>query len=163
MHIEIAQIFTQIVSFLVVLWVLSKFAWKPLLKILDDREKKIRSEFDQIEQEKKEAAELVAEYQNKLAFADQEVKEIIRKGHEAGQLVAQEIENKAHAEAKKIISHTQEELKKEVLKAKSELKTELVDMALTATEKLMKKQMDEKEQKRLLNHLIEAESSHERT
>lgn len=154
MHIEIAQIFTQIVSFLIVLWVLKRFAWKPVLKVIEDRENKIKSEFASIEKQKAENDRLRQLYDHKLNDAAKEVKDLIKEGKESGKRIAKEIEESAHRESKKIISHTKEELQKEIHKAKGELKHELVTMTLAATEKIVKTEMDPKRQEALVNQFL---------
>lgn len=154
MHIEIAQVFTQIVSFLIVLWVLKRFAWKPFLKILDDREVKIRSLFNSIEEQKKVNEQLFKTYQKKLDQAGKEVRDLIKEGRAAGIQVAREIEDKAHEEAKRIVTKTKEELQKEVEKAKVELKDEIIQIALTATEKMIKFDMDQEKQKALITDFV---------
>lgn len=158
MHIEIAQIFTQIVSFLIVLWVLKRFAWKPVLKVIEDREAKIRSEFAGIEEQKIENDRLRDLYKNQLEDAAKEVKDLIKEGKESGKRIAKEIEENAHRESKKIIAHTKEELQKEIHKAKGELKQELVTMTLAATEKIVKMEIDPKRQETLINQFIQGDA-----
>ena len=154
MHIEIAQIFTQIVSFLIVLWVLKRFTWKPILKVIEDRESKIKSEFASIEEQKAENERLRAFYDQKLEEAAKEVKDLIKEGRENGKKIAKEIEENAHRESKKIIAHTKDELQKEIHKAKGELKQELVTMTMTALEKVVKTDMDPKRQEMLVNQFL---------
>lgn len=158
MHIEIAQIFTQIVSFLIVLWVLKRFAWKPVLKVIEDRENKIRSEFDGIEKQKAENNRLSELYKKQLDDAAKEVKDLIKEGKENGKKIAKEIEDNAHRESKKIIAHTKSELQKEIHKAKGELKQELVTITLAATEKIVKSEMDPKRQEALVHQFLQKES-----
>ncbi len=154
MNIEYAQIFTQIISFLIVLWVLKRYAWKPLLTVLEDREKKIQTEFDTIDNQKKENERLLQLYQEKLQNADKEIKELLKEGRESGLKLAKEIEDKATGEAKKIIAQTKEEVQKEIVKAKSQLKEEMVKITLMATEKVMKEQMNSDKQKTLVEEFI---------
>lgn len=157
MRIEIAQIFTQIVSFLIVLWVLKRFAWKPVLTLIEDRENKIKSEFANIEQQKAENERLNARYKKQLDDAAEEVKGLIKGGKETAKRIAKEIEENAHRESKNILAHTKIELQKEIHKAKGELKQELVTMTLAATEKIVKSEMDPKRQESLVNQFLQGE------
>ncbi len=157
MKIELAQIFTQIVSFLIVLWVLKKFAWKPFIKILEDRENKIRSEFALIEEGKKENAKVAKLYQEKLDSAHEEASELIKEGREKGQKIAKQLEDKAREDAKKIMTSTKDDLQKEVYKAKRHLKDELVNITMTATKKMVKTSMDKEKQKELIDEFVKEE------
>ena len=154
MHLEIAQIFTQIVSFLIVLWVLKKFAWKPLLSILDERQKKIQDEFDLIEEQKRENAKMLKVYEDKLQNASNEVKLILKEAREAGLKTAKNIEDRAEEQAKQIIVDAQDVLQKQVEDAKLELKNELVKMTLQATEKMMQESMSGEKQKQLVEEFV---------
>lgn len=158
MHIEIAQIFTQIVSFLIVLWVLKRFAWQPVLKVIEDRENKIKSEFASIDEQKAENNRLSELYKKQLEDATKEVKDLIKEGRENGKKIAKEIEENAHRESKKIMAHTKDELQKEIQKAKGELKQELVTITLAATEKVIKAEMDPKRQEALVNQFLQGDS-----
>lgn len=155
MNIELAQVFTQIISFLIVLWVLKRFAWKPLLKILEDREKKIQLEFDSIENQKKENEALAKLYQQQLDHASKDVQELIKHGRESGLQTARKIEERAQEEAKKMVARTKEELKKEVQKAKNELRDEVVRMTLTATQKMVSAEMNEDRQHALVKEFLD--------
>ena len=155
MNVEFAQIFTQILSFLIILWVMKRFAWQPFLKILDDREKKIHNEYEAIENTKLEVNLLRQRYEEQLRQADAMAKGIIKEAQDSGLNVAKKIENSAHAEARRILAQAQEELKREIIQAKSQLKNELVDITLLATEKMLKTQLDHDKQKSLLKEFID--------
>lgn len=157
MKIELAQIFTQIVSFLIVLWVLKKFAWKPFLQILENRETKIRKEFDLIEEGKKENTKMAKLYQEKLENIHEEANELIKTSREKGQKIAKQLEDKAREDAKKIMNASKEDLQKEVYKAKRHLKDELINITLSATKKMVQTSMDKEKQKELVEEFVKEE------
>lgn len=155
MRVEIGQIVTQIISFLVMFWVLKRYAWKPLLGLLDDRKNKIVSELDHIELQKKEISRLNDEYNEKIkdldALARTKIQEAIKEGKE----IASEIQQDAHAKAKSIISQAQIDLQGEVLKAKEQLRNEIVNMTILAAEKILSSKLSGKEdQKDLMADFI---------
>lgn len=160
MHIELAQIFTQIVSFLVMLWVLKRFAWKPLLKLLDERRNKIQSEFDTIEEQKRDNELLALEYQEKLKAVDAKAWIIIKEAGDKGHRLLKEIEDEAHAEAKAIVAKAQDELQHEIAKAKVQLRGEIVNMTLAATQKVIETNLDTEKQKKLINDFVEKAEIH---
>lgn len=155
MQVEIGQIFTQVVSFLVMLWVLKRFAWKPLFQVLEDRRHKIQLEFESIEKQKKANLEEAKDYAEKLKGLDAQALKVVQEAKEKGLHLYKELENDAHARAKSIIDKAQEQLKDEISKARQELKLRLVDITLKATEKLIETDLDPSRQKKLIDDFIE--------
>ena len=84
MDLDIKEILIQIVAFLLMLWVLKKFGWKPLLNVMEERKKAIQSEFDAIAEARKETEMLAKSYQDKLSTIDAEgrlkIQEAVRQG-----------------------------------------------------------------------------------
>lgn len=160
MSVEIGQIITQIISFLIMLWVLKRYAWKPLLAVLDARREKIQGEFDTIENGKKENENLKKEYEKKLREIDVQARAKIQEAVAEGNELSMEIQNAAHAKAQEIVSRAKEELQKEVYKARTKLKDELVDMTLSATEKVVQLNLNKDNQKKLINDFIEQMENH---
>lgn len=155
MHLEWQQVITQIIGFLIALWILKKFAWKPLLKVLEERKERIKSEFGKIEEERKKAQELLQQYQEKLKEIEAEARVKIQEAVREGRDIAGEIKQQAQAEAKEILSKAQAEIEREIAKAKVQLKNDLVNMTLSATEKIIAEKLDEKKHKQLISDFIE--------
>lgn len=154
-NIEIGQILTQIVAFLFMYWILKKFAWKPLLAIMEERKQKIESEFEFIEQQKREIQHLNDEYNAKLKDIDAKARVKIQEGIDKGYKLAREIQEEARVQAKNIISHTQDEVVKEIAKAKIQMKKEIIHLTIEATKKLLKEEIDEKKQESLIDKFLE--------
>lgn len=155
MRIEFAQIFSQIVSFLIMLWVLKRFAWKPLLASMEERRNKIKSDFATIEEERKEAENLRNEYQEKLQGIEAQSKAIIQQAIEDGRQRVQEIQDEAYQQARGIVAKAQEEIQKEVAKAKIQLKDEIIQMTLLATQKMIQTNLDPEKQKELATQFVD--------
>lgn len=155
MKIEIGQIFTQIVSFLVMLWVMKRYAWKPLLDFLDARKEKIASEFEAIESQKGEIEKVAAEYRDKLKGIEDMALAKTKEAVEKGRQLASQIQEEAKDEAKALIAKAGEDLKKELLKAKALLKDEMVKITMGATEKLVKSSLTKEKQEGLVKEFIE--------
>jgi len=156
MELQIELVISQIIAFLIVLWVMKRYAWKPLLTVMEDRRNKIQGEFDSIEEQKKEINRLKKEYKDKLANIDAEAKlkyqEELNKGKKAGQdVIAQ-----AHKDAKEIIFKAQADAEAEVQKAKIQLKEDLVNLVMASTKKVIQKDLDDpKKQKALIEEFLE--------
>src|SRR3989338_9782732 len=86
------EILTQIFGFLIILVLLRIFAWKPILKLLDERKKRIASEFDNIEKAKQEMAKLREEYEVKLKEIDLEARKRIQEAIAGGQKMAADLQ-----------------------------------------------------------------------
>lgn len=157
MHLDIQQVLTQIVAFLIVLAILKRFAWKPLLSIMEERKHKIQEEFNSIEKKKKEANDLLIVYNDKLHAINQLAKEKMQEAIEAGKVVAEEIRKDAHKQAKAIIHKANAQVDKEVAKAKVQLQQDLVNAIIDLTEKMIRKNLDRKDQEKLVSRFIEQE------
>lgn len=155
MRIQIAQIFTQIISFLIMLWVLKRYAWKPLLKILDERKGKIESDVEAIAAQKLENQKLMKEYQQKLDGIEVQARGILKETSEKAQAAFKVVEREAHTEARAIIERAQIELKQEIAKAKVQLKDDIVNMTLLATEKVIQENLTSDKQKKLIGAFID--------
>lgn len=160
MKVEIDQIITQIISFLLILWILSRYAWKPFLKLLDDRKNKIQSEYSNIEDQKQQAESLNREYKDKLKRLEVEAQEKMDEVLEQAKLHAEAIREEAHQKARDILVQVQDDVKKEIELAKKKMKKELVDISLAATENVLQKSVDKDKQKEFAQQYIEQMEVH---
>lgn len=152
------EIVAQVVSFLLLLTLLRIFAWKKLLKMLDDRRERIASEFRKIEEAQSAVEKLRADYDKRLAGIEAEARAKIQEAVAEGKKVSQEIREGARQEARTILGKAQENIEIEVSKAKQELKEKVVELTLGTTEKLLKEKItDEKDRKLASDFLDEME------
>jgi F-type H+-transporting ATPase subunit b len=156
MGLEIGQIVTQIIGFLIAIFLLKKFAWKPLLSILEERRSKIKSEFDNIESEKKKVEDLLSDYESKLKEIDALARVKIQEAAREGQKLANEIKENARRESKDILTKAREEIQRDVDKAKVQLKNDLVNMTMQVAEKLIRERLDEERDRKLISEFIDA-------
>jgi F-type H+-transporting ATPase subunit b len=154
MKIEIGQVITQIISFLIMLWVLKRYAWKPILTLLDERKDRIKREFESIEEQKKQLESLKNEYQEKLKSIDNQARTKFQEALDQAQKDGQKIQQQAHNQAKSIIAKAQEELQKDILKAKDQLKNDFVEVTFAAAQKVMQTNLDHEKQKALIPEFI---------
>jgi F-type H+-transporting ATPase subunit b len=143
-----------IISFLVLLAVLSKFGWKPILKVLGDREDKIRNSLEEAERARTEAAELIKQNEKNVAHAEEEYKKMIREGKVLAEKMKEEIVTKARQQAQQELQQATAEIQRSVDAAKSQLRNEVADLAIKATEKILEETLDEKKQKKLADSVI---------
>jgi len=148
--LKLSELLTQIVGFLLAVWILKRFAWKPLLGMLEQRSARIKSDLDEAEQTRKKAGELLLEYQRQLKEIDATARQKIQEAMAEGNRVAAEIREQSRIEAKEIISKARDELARDVAKAKVELRNDMVKMSLLATEKIINEKLDDEKHRQLI-------------
>jgi F-type H+-transporting ATPase subunit b len=155
MGLEFGQIITQIVGFLIAILLLKKFAWKPLLSMLEERRTKIKAEFDAIDQEKKKTEDLQSDYRKKLQEIDAFARVKIQEAAREGQKLADEIKEEARQEARDIVYKTREDVERDIEKAKVQLRDEVIGMTLQITEKFIGEKLDAEKDKKLVTRLVD--------
>lgn len=128
--------------FLLLLGILWKFAWGPILSQVEARENRIQDALDQSAASRQEAAKLLEEHKAQLADARRQASEIVAEGKAAGEKVRKEIEEKARGEAQAIVDAAKREIEREKDQALAELRKESVDLALAAASRLMEERLD---------------------
>jgi len=141
--------------FLSLLGILWKFAWGPMLAVVQAREDGIQETLDEAAQEREQAAKLLAEHREQMADARRQGQRMIVEGKEAGERVRQDIEEKARAEGDAMIERARESIEREKDAALDELRKESVDLALAAAAKLVQESLDEKKDRELVMGFID--------
>ncbi len=152
--LEWQQILTHIVGFVIALLILKKYAWKPLLGMIDERRERIQGDLEKAKEELKKAEELHASYDRRMREAESEVRAKIQEAVREGQGVAAEIKEAARNESKDLIERAKQELSRDVDKAKVQLKLDIVRMTLAATEKMIAEKLDEAKHRQLIEGFI---------
>ena|SRR6266436_6034493 len=153
--IDIKQVATQILGFLLLLWGLRTWAWGPVLGMLEARRQKIAGEFEEAERRKAEALELKARYEQDLRGIEAQARERIQQAVVEGQKVAAEIKAQAQAEAQQRVARAEDEIVREREKAKEILKESIISLAVRAAEKILRQNLDDKAQRSLAGEFID--------
>lgn len=154
LELDLGLIVTQILGFLIALWILKAFAWKPLLKMLDDRKQKIAGDIGEAEKIKGDAAKLLEDYHAKLREIDNEARTRIQEAVADGARIAAEVKEQAREESRQILARSREELARDVAKARVQLRDDVIGMAIRAAEKVIDTRLNEAEQRRLLDNFL---------
>ena len=157
--IDIPQVATQILGFLLLVWILRKYAWGPVLKALEDRRQKIEGDFREADRAKEQANELKLSYELKLRAADGEARTRIQSAVEEGQRVAAEIKAQAQTEATQRLARAQDEMMREREKAKEQLKEQIIRLSLGAAAKILRQKLDDPAQKQLASEFVDEVSA----
>lgn len=155
LKIELPQLITHIIGFLILLWILKRYAWKPLLALLDERRERIATSFADIERKQKEADALNAEYQSKLRDIDVEARRRLTEAIAEGEKIADKIKDDARNEAKEMFNRSKAEIEQDMAKARIELKNEVVAMTIGATEKIIRERLDTPKHRELIGRFID--------
>ena len=143
-----------LIVFALLVFVLGKYAWGPILEAVDAREKGIQSALDEAASRNEEAASLLAEHKEQLADARRQANDLIAEGKAAGEHVRKEIEEKARAEAQGIVDRARAEIARERDQAIEALRKESVDLALAAASRLMQENLDQDKDRQLVERYL---------
>ncbi len=152
-------IFWTAVTFILLLFLLKKLAWKPILSALDEREKNIQSAIDRAEKAQQEAEKTLEENKRALKNAEVESDKIIKEGKEYAQKMKDEIVEKAHQEAKKLTENAKHEIEQEKQRALMALRDEVAELAVKGAEKIIRTNLDAQKQKAVIEGMLEDMSS----
>jgi len=143
------------VTFLALLFLLYKVAWKPLFSTIEKREKTIQDSLDQASKASEEAQALLKRHQEMINTAQGEAQQIIKENRELAEKSRQEIIEQARISAQKIVDKAKLEIEKEKENAVLALRGEVADLAIEATKKILHETLDEKRQRAIVNSLID--------
>lgn len=150
--IDLAQILTTILGFVIVVLILRRTAWGPILEFLDARREKIRKDYADAENALGEAAGLKGQFEAKLADIRTLERQQIQEAVKRGESMADEIVAEARAKAEAAFTKAQDDIGME---AQLALRAQLVDMALLAAEKAIGETLDDERHRRLIREYID--------
>ncbi len=148
------EIFTQLLAFLVVFWVLKRFAFKPLLQTIDARRKKIEEEFAGIDQKKQSLEGLEKEYRLKLEKIEDQARLRIQEAANVGIALARDIQDKARQDVQKMVERSHAEISQDIAKARLTMRGELVELSALISEKIIRERLDAKEHEKLVDQFL---------
>ncbi len=153
--IDIKLVLTQILGFLVMVWILGRFAWGPIVQGLEARRQKIADEFADADRRRQEAEQLKARYEQDLRGVEAQARQRIQEAIAEGQKVAEEIKAQAHADAQARMQRAEEEVLRQREKEKELVKEKIVDLSIRTAEKILRARLDDPAQRRLAAEFID--------
>ena len=139
---------------LTIFFVAKKFLFGPVMKIIADRQKEIDDMYANADSAQQQAMELQAEYQHKLAAAQETSERIVKEAVARGQSREEDIVRKANAEANAILEKAAADIALEKKKAINEAKDEISGISMAIAEKVVERQLSEADQSNLINEFI---------
>ena len=143
-----------LITFVVVIFVLSRVAWRPILGLIEEREKAIADAIDAAKRERAEAEKLLAEQKSAIADARREAAEMMKKNRDEVDRFREELMAKSKKEADELLATARRTIEDEKTKAVAEVRAQAVDLVINATSKLLAEKLDDAKHKQLVNDYI---------
>ena len=153
--IDVRQVFTQILGFVLMVWILRRYAWGPVVGMLEARREKIAGEFREAERRKGEAQELKAKYEQELRTIEAQARQRIQEAVTEGSKVGAEIKAQAQRDAAARLERAEDEIARERERAKEILKQQVIHLAMRSAEKILRQHLDGPTQRKLVGEFID--------
>jgi len=154
-HFMSPLIFWSLISFGILLGLLYKFVFPPIIGALDEREKTIKDSLERAEQTRKDAEQLLVEYRSRLKRAGEESEKILAETQHRAQRLLEENQQRIVQETGRMTAQARQDILREQQKAMNELKRYVVDLTLLATEKILKRSLNPADHLRLIEESLE--------
>jgi F-type H+-transporting ATPase subunit b len=148
------ELIYALLSFGVLFFVLSKFAFPPIVKMLEKREATIRESIERSEETRVEAERLLEDYKKQLAEARSEAAQIIEQARKLGDDAKKKIEATARDEATALLARAREEIEAEKQKALIELTAKVADISIGAASRVVEKSLSKEDHLKLIDDYV---------
>ena len=145
----------QIVNFIILLVILYFFAYKPVMKMLDERSRKIKDSMDEVQKVKEQAAQTEEEFKKKIEAASKEGQEVIARAMRTGEEARQRAQAEAKQEAQGLVEKARVEIQRERNETISELRQEFADLTVVAAEKVIGKSLDKEAHRQIIDKVLD--------
>ncbi|MBP1683489.1 MAG: atpF [Ignavibacteriaceae bacterium] len=143
-----------VITFIILVLILKKVAWKPILTALDKRESDIKESLAQAEKAKDEAKKILEENQANLAKAEEESKKIIEQSRAYAESLKEQLIKDSKDQAKKIVDEASSEIQRKKDAAFEELKGQIAEIAVNAAEKIIRESLDAQKSKQVIDKYL---------
>jgi len=150
LNIEPGSILWTIITFLIVVWIVGKFGWKPIIKGLKDREESIKNDLDTAKSEREKAGAMLADYKQAMANAKKEAADIIQKAQDQASKHLADAEVAAKEQSHKLVEKARLDIERESDMAKADLSRHVAELTAKATSRLLGRVIDDKEHEKLI-------------
>ncbi|MGL5890826.1 MAG: F0F1 ATP synthase subunit B [Bacteroidia bacterium] len=152
---ELGLFFWMMVTFLIVLFLMTKFAWKPIMKMIKDREVSIEDALKSAEKAKAEIASMQADNERLLNEARRERDTMLKEARDMKDAIVGEAKGKAKVEADKLLASAREAIQNEKMAAITDLKNQVAQLSIDIAERMLKRELSaESKQKELISDLL---------
>ncbi|MGD0795187.1 MAG: F0F1 ATP synthase subunit B [Dehalococcoidales bacterium] len=153
--INLPVLLTQIVTFIILLVLLRLFAYKPIMRMLDERSRRVKESMDQAESVKQASLHAEEQVRKRLDEASREGQERIARAARAGEEVKQKAQEDARREAENLIGRARSEIQRERDDAIGEVRREFADLTVLAAGKVIERSLDKEQHRELIEKVLE--------
>lgn len=153
--INLPLLIAQIITFLLLFGLLYLVAYKPILKMFDERSNRIKESMEQTETIKEQAAHADEEARKRIQTASQEGQELLARAVRTGEEIKQKAQQEARPEAEALIAKARLEIQRERDEVIDELREELTDLTVLAAEKVIERSLDKEAHRELIEKVLE--------
>lgn len=151
---EFGTIIWTVITFVILAALLGRFAWKPLIQVLEERERTVRASIEQAERARAEAEEILRKNQETLANARRETMAILEQGKRESESLRLEILAQARKEAQDLVEQGKKQVQYEQKQAIEQLRRQVADLAIGAAERLINRSLDDAKHRELLDNYM---------
>lgn len=130
-----------LIAFLIVFFILKKFAWKPILQALSERESGIASAIASAERVKQEMAQMKSEHEKLMLLAREERTQLLKEAKDTKDKIILEAKEQAKVEANKVIAEAEQQIQQQKMAAITDVKNEIGKLTVEVAEKVLRKQL----------------------
>ncbi len=152
--ISLPTLIAQIVNFLILLGLLYLVAYKPIMRMLDERSRRVRESMEQTELIKQQAEQAEEEVKKQLIAASKEGQKIITRAARTGEDVRQKAQQEARQDTESLITRARVEIQRERDEAIDELRKEFADLTILAAGKVIDRSLDKKTHRQLIDKVL---------
>ena len=145
---------SNLINFTILLIVLRLFLYKPVLRLLDERKRRIREGLERAEQAASDASASEREARETIERARGEARELVQQAQEGAARLRAQLEEQARADAEQIVARAREDVQTERDRALEQLRREFADLAITAAERVVRQSLDRAAHQRLIDEVL---------
>ncbi len=157
--INLPTLLAQLVNFIILFGLLYLVAYKPIMRMLDERSKKVKESMERVDYIKEQAARAEEEAKKQIEAASKEGLEVVSRAIRTGEEVRQRSQQEASKEAEVLIARAQVEIQRERDEAIDELRKEFADLTIMAAEKVIDRSLDKEAHRQLIEKTLEASTT----
>lgn len=144
----------NLINFLIIFWILKRFAFAPIKRILRDREEKIKQSLEDARKAESERIMAKSNYEQKMIEARKEAENIISRAHAEGEAMIKKATMETEEKVSKMLADARDMIEREKKIMQRELESKTIDIAVLVAEKIIKKEIDPETEKKMIKELI---------
>lgn len=152
--VDLRGLIFQVIAFILLILLLNRYAFKPILKLLDDRAARVRESLAAAERARQEVADAEARGASEFQRARQEAQEIVARAREQSEATIAQARTAAREEAERVNAQAAQQREAEQQRARAELRQEVADLAILAASRVVRRSLDPEQHRQLIEETL---------